>query len=180
MSGGVYRQSNSSMAGSRGPGKVFHPQRRCRRRRLRSARNSSLDLVGHKRDERRNDDRERLSDAALVEDPGGAPIQLAYCWAHCRRRLREIYDSGGSEIAAEGLRRIAELYAIEADIRGNPPERRLAERQARSASASLPSPASARSSPMSPVTGTASRSSSPTGASRWTATVSRISPGPLP
>ena len=64
---------------------------------------------------------------------GGAPLRLAYCWAHCRRRLREIYDSSGSEIAAEGLRRIAELYAIEADIRGNPPERRLAERQVRSA-----------------------------------------------
>ncbi len=64
---------------------------------------------------------------------GGAPIRLAYCWSHARRRLREIYDSSGSEIAAEGLRRIAELYAIEADIRGSPPEQRLAERHARSA-----------------------------------------------
>ena len=64
---------------------------------------------------------------------GGAPIRLAYCWSHARRRLREIYDSSGSEIAAEGLRRIAELYAIEAEIRGSPPEQRLAERQARSA-----------------------------------------------
>ena len=57
---------------------------------------------------------------------GGAPLRLAYCWAHCRRRLREIYDSSGSEI-------VAELYAIEADIRGSPPERRLTERQKRSA-----------------------------------------------
>ena len=64
---------------------------------------------------------------------GDAPLRLAFCWAHCRRRLREIYDSSGSEIAAEGLRRIAELYAIEAEIRGSSPERRLAERQARSA-----------------------------------------------
>ena len=64
---------------------------------------------------------------------GGAPIRLAYCWSHARRRLREIYDSSGSEIAAKGLRRIAEFYAIEADIRGSPPERRLAERQARAA-----------------------------------------------
>ena len=64
---------------------------------------------------------------------GGTPLRLAYCWAHCRRRLREIYDSSGSEIAAEGLRRIAELYAIEAEIRASTPERRLAERQARSA-----------------------------------------------
>ena len=45
---------------------------------------------------------------------GGAPLQLGYCWAHSRRKLREIYVSSGSEIAAEGLRRIAELYAIEA------------------------------------------------------------------
>ena len=64
---------------------------------------------------------------------GGAPLRLAYCWSHCRRRLGEMVDSSGSEIAAEGLRRIAELYAIEADIRGSAPERRLAERQKRSA-----------------------------------------------
>ena len=64
---------------------------------------------------------------------GGAPLQLAYCWSHARRRLREIHESSGSEIAAEGLRRIAGLDAIEADIRGSPPERRLAERHARAA-----------------------------------------------
>ena len=64
---------------------------------------------------------------------GGAPLRLAHCWAHCRCRLREIYDSSGYKIAAEGLRRIAELYAIEADIRGSPPERRLTERQKRNA-----------------------------------------------
>ena len=64
---------------------------------------------------------------------GGAPLRLAFCWSHARRRLREIHDSSGSEIAAEGLRRIAGLYAIEAEIRGSSAERRLAERQARSA-----------------------------------------------
>ena len=46
--------------------------------------------------------------------------------------------------------------------------------------ASRPSPASARSSPVSPATGTVSSSSLPTGASKWTATVSRISPDRLP
>ena len=60
-------------------------------------------------------------------------IRLAFCWAHARRKLREVFDSDKSEIAAEGLRRIAEFYAIEADIRGAPPERRLAARQARTA-----------------------------------------------
>ena len=38
---------------------------------------------------------------------GGAPLTLAYCWAHSRRKLHDIYQKDGSEIAAEGLRRIA-------------------------------------------------------------------------
>ena len=64
------------------------------------------------------------------------PLSRAYpvaSWAHARRKLREVFDTTGSKVAAEGLRRIAEFYAIEADIRGASPERRLAERQARTA-----------------------------------------------
>ena len=60
-------------------------------------------------------------------------VRLAFCWAHARRKLRESFDSTKSEVAAEGLRRIAEFYAIEAEIRGASPQRRLAERQARTA-----------------------------------------------
>ena len=60
-------------------------------------------------------------------------VRLAYCWSHARRKLRDVFESAGSKVAAEGLRRIAEFYAIEADIRGASPERRLAERQARTA-----------------------------------------------
>ena len=64
---------------------------------------------------------------------GGTPLALAYCWAHARRKLHDIYQKDGSEIAAEGLRRIAHLYKIEANIRGRAPEERLAIRQAQSA-----------------------------------------------
>jgi len=64
---------------------------------------------------------------------GGDPITVAHCWAHARRKLREIFDRDGSEIAAEGLKRIAELYAIEAEIRGTGPGQRLSARQARTA-----------------------------------------------
>jgi len=64
---------------------------------------------------------------------GGDPITVAHCWAHARRKLKEVFDRDGSEIAAEGFRRIAELYAIEKDIRGCAPGQRLSARQARSA-----------------------------------------------
>jgi hypothetical protein len=64
---------------------------------------------------------------------GGDPIRVAHCWAHARRKLKEVFDRDGSEIAAEGLRRIAGIYAVEADIRGISPGQRLSARQTRSA-----------------------------------------------
>jgi transposase len=63
---------------------------------------------------------------------GGKPLTLAYCWAHARRKLHDIYQKDGSEIAAEGLRRIAEIYKIETKIRGTSPEQCLAIRQEQS------------------------------------------------
>ena len=51
---------------------------------------------------------------------------------HCRRRFYEIHQATGSPLAAEALRRIGELYAIEAEIRGQPAEVRLVVRQERS------------------------------------------------
>lgn len=56
----------------------------------------------------------RLTKATRV----GGPITLAYCWAHARRKLKEVHDRDGSPIAAEGLRRIAGFYKIEATVRG--------------------------------------------------------------
>jgi len=49
-----------------------------------------------------------------------APLVLAHCWSDGRRQLREIFDSDASPIAEEGLRRIAELYAIEAALTAPP------------------------------------------------------------
>lgn len=53
-------------------------------------------------------------------------IRLAFCWAHVRRKFYELADS--SPVAAEVLRRIAMLYAIEDEIRGSAPEQRRAVR----------------------------------------------------
>ncbi|MGV0817509.1 IS66 family transposase [Martelella sp. AMO21009] len=62
---------------------------------------------------------------------GGDPIRVVHCWAHARRKLKEVFDRDGSKIAAEGLRRIAAFYKVEADIRGASPGLRLSARQAR-------------------------------------------------
>lgn len=58
-------------------------------------------------------------------------IQLAYCWAHARRKLHEVARNSIAPIAEEGLKRIGELYRIEADIRGQSADARLAARQKR-------------------------------------------------
>ncbi len=59
-------------------------------------------------------------------------IQLAYCWAHARRRLHKIIQTGKAPIAEEGMRLIRALYRVEADIRGHSPSQRLAARRQRS------------------------------------------------
>ncbi|MBT2132197.1 IS66 family transposase, partial [Aliiroseovarius lamellibrachiae] len=63
----------------------------------------------------------------------GDNVDLAYCWAHARRKLHEVAQSGTAPIAEEGLKQIAALYRIEKDIRGLTDEDRLAARQGRSA-----------------------------------------------
>jgi transposase len=59
----------------------------------------------------------------------GGPATLAFCWAHWRRQFFDIAKSPPAPIAAEALRRIAELYDIEAEIRGTSAEERRAVRQ---------------------------------------------------
>jgi transposase len=69
---------------------------------------------------------------SLLADRPAGEIRLVFCWAHCRRRFYEIHQATGSPLAAEALRQIRELYAIEAEIRGRPAEERRAVRQERS------------------------------------------------
>ena len=61
-----------------------------------------------------------------------ADIRLAACWAHARRKFYEVHQATASPIAAEALRRIAELYAIETAIRGQTATERQGMRQSRS------------------------------------------------
>src|SRR4051794_35473284 len=53
------------------------------------------------------------------------------CWAHARRKLFELAAVSKAPIAAEAVRRIDELFAIERDISGKPAAERLAVREER-------------------------------------------------
>src|SRR5450830_1537248 len=59
-------------------------------------------------------------------------IQEAACWAHARRKFHDLHAARPSAITTEALRRIAELYVIEAEIRGKPPHERQQVREQRS------------------------------------------------
>jgi transposase len=61
-----------------------------------------------------------------------ASVSLAFCWAHARRNFHDFYISTKSPLAAEVLKRIRNLYEIEAEIRGHPADYRRRVRQERS------------------------------------------------
>jgi transposase len=56
-------------------------------------------------------------------------IREAACWAHVRRKFYDLEQAHASPIAAEAIRRIAQLYAIESAVRGKPPDDRRSMRQ---------------------------------------------------
>jgi len=59
-------------------------------------------------------------------------VEVAFCWAHVRRRFYELTAAGPAPIASEALEHIARLYAIESTIRGRGAEERRAVRQEKS------------------------------------------------
>jgi len=61
------------------------------------------------------------------------PILEAACWAYARRKLYELATTSKAPIAAEAVRRIDRLFAVERDIAGRSTEARLAVRCERSA-----------------------------------------------
>ena len=67
---------------------------------------------------------------AGFEQLTGRGIVLAACWAHARRKFYDVHQATGSPIATEALRRIAEVYAIEAMIRGRSADERSRVRAA--------------------------------------------------
>ena len=60
---------------------------------------------------------------------GAARLTEVACWAHARRKIYDVHVATASAAADVILKRIAELFQIEADIRGRGPGERLAVRQ---------------------------------------------------
>ena len=56
-------------------------------------------------------------------------IHEAACWAHVRRKFYDIDQVQPDSFATQVLKSIAELYAIEKQIKGKPPDKRMAIRQ---------------------------------------------------
>jgi transposase len=58
-------------------------------------------------------------------------IREVACMAHVRRKVVDIHRAQGSAIADEAIGRIAQLYAVEKEARGSPPDKRIELRQAK-------------------------------------------------
>ncbi len=59
-------------------------------------------------------------------------VHRAGCWAHARRKFFELVDAGKSEVAADAVNRINQLYAIEKEIKSLPPDERSRIRKIKS------------------------------------------------
>ena len=57
-------------------------------------------------------------------------IREVACMAHVRRKFVDVHRAQGSAIADETIKRIAQLYAVEKEGHGSPPDQRAALRQA--------------------------------------------------
>jgi len=78
---------------------------------------------------------EAIAPGMVIADVAKLPtdrITIAFCWSHLRREFFKIADRGDAPIATEAVARIAQIYAIEKDVRGASADARRAARQARS------------------------------------------------
>ena len=70
-------------------------------------------------------------DSYAVYKKLGSEVTLALCWNHFRRKFYDLAKGGNAPIATEALKRIGQLYRLEADIRGNEPDVRRTARKER-------------------------------------------------
>jgi|TARA_B100000315_G_scaffold140717_1_gene129781 transposase len=58
-------------------------------------------------------------------------VKEVACMAHIRRKFIDVHKSQGSATAEEAIRRIAQLYVVEKEARGRPPDERAHIRQSK-------------------------------------------------
>jgi transposase len=68
----------------------------------------------------------------LAGVPHANGLRLAGCWAHLRRRFFDLHANGESLVASATVEQMKMLWAVEDEVRGQPPELRLAARRAAS------------------------------------------------
>ena len=61
----------------------------------------------------------------------GRIVEVA-CWGHARRKIFDLHENRPTAVTTELLERIARLYSVEEEVRGQPPDTSRATRQARS------------------------------------------------
>jgi len=69
---------------------------------------------------------------AEADRPGG-PATLACCWTHLRREFYKLHVQGVSQTATWTVERVADLWAVEAQVKGSDPQTRLDARRRASA-----------------------------------------------
>jgi len=69
----------------------------------------------------------------LAGAPHSNGLRLAGCWAHLRRRFFDLHANGESLVATATIEQMKQLWAVEDEVRGQPPQLRLAARNATSA-----------------------------------------------
>jgi transposase len=69
----------------------------------------------------------------LAGAPQANGLRLAGCWAHLRRRFFDLHANGESLVATATVEQMKHLWAVEDEVRGQPPGARLAARKATSA-----------------------------------------------
>ncbi len=69
----------------------------------------------------------------LAGAPHANGLRLAGCWAHLRRRFFDLHANGESIVATATVEQMKQLWAVEDEVRGQPPHARLAARRATSA-----------------------------------------------
>ena len=67
------------------------------------------------------------------DDRNGGPLELAYCWAHARRRFLDVHKATKSEKALAIFDLINEIYDVERSMKAQPASLRLAIRGEKSA-----------------------------------------------